>query len=235
MSSDYNQGTEDDRREALRGAVDYTKLLTTFATGAVVLTATFLDSLYAGRNIELLIVSWIAFGLSVLAGLIAFGEYVSQFSESTLKARRGTMEFANFAQWILVAAGAVFFAIFAISNVTANPTIEIARDESGVSGKHARTTFICPSNALHGCSGMVSFRLLGRSSKHGFDLGEAPFSTGSARLITASSPRRLPALRRRPLASKFLRIEVTSTSSYGDGWSVSETVPAREIGGGRGS
>ncbi len=229
MSTSYNQGDADDRREALKGAVDYTKLLTTLATGAVVLTATFLDDLYAGRSIELLIISWIAFGLSVLAGLIAFGEYVSQLAESTLKVRRGTMEFANFCQWILVTVGAVCFGFFAIANVTASPTIEIAHDETGFTGKRAKTTLVCPPDALHGCSGTVSFKLTKESSKHGFNLGTAPFSAAAAKLIAVSSPRRLWGLRWRYLRSRVLRINVTSKSGYGDGRKVSETVPAGRL------
>jgi len=230
MANSYNGGDPADRREALKGAVDYTKLLTTLATGTVVLTATFLGQFYSGHHIGRLIASWIVLGASVLAGLVAFGEYVSQFAESTLKVRRGTMEAANLLQWVLLAVGVGLFASFAISNITAPTTVDVARYESGFKDGRARTVLKCPDSAAHGCSGTVQFSLLTPSHRGGFDLGTALFAADRPGLIAVSSPRPLPGSRRRSLASDRLRIAVHTDGRFGGGQDFDETVLAARPG-----
>jgi hypothetical protein len=228
MCPGYNQGTGDDRREALKGAVDYTRLLTTLATGAVVLSATFLDKFYAGRDVGLLIASWVVLGASVLAGLFAVGEYVNQFAESTLRVRRDTMEVMNLLQFILMVAGVVLFAVFVVLNVRAAPAIEIGRDESGIKSGVAKTAIVCPSDAVNGCSGTVTFQLLIPHAVRPIDLGTAPFAAEHPELSTVSAPRSLSGALQRSLSSDRLRIVVHGHGRYGNARTIDETVPAKE-------
>lgn len=115
----HNGGTEEDRRDALDAIADFTKLLVSLATGTVVLSATFLETFYEGRSINLLITSWSLTGLSVLLGVVAFGQYIAQLAESNLKPRQSGVEYLNLAQLLTFAIGVALFAIFAVKNVTA--------------------------------------------------------------------------------------------------------------------
>lgn len=118
-SSEYNSGDRDDLRKALDAIYDYNKTLITVATGSVALSATFLKDLYQGRSIHLLAISWIVLGVSVLAGMIGMGGYVSQYAESRPRPRRGLPEYASLIQLLGVVVGLSFLAVFAVRNATA--------------------------------------------------------------------------------------------------------------------
>lgn len=226
MDQEYNKGDIDDRRRALQGAVDYTKLLTTLATGTVVLTATFLDQFYSGHCIGLLICSWVALALSVAAGLIAIGESIHQLAESTLVVRRGVMETCNLAQWCLLVVGIGLFAVFAILNVTESPGLSIDRDRSGVVRGRGRAVVVCPVEASHGCEGTARFTVMRRLPQKAISLGSAPFVSDRPILLPVVSPRRLSRRALGSMHSGRLRIVVKSGGSQGVDKTVEEIVPA---------
>jgi hypothetical protein len=226
VSSEYNKGEPEDRRRALSGAVDYTKLLTTLATGTIVLTATFLGEFYAGHMLSLLIASWAALGLSVLAGLVAFGEYISQLAESKLQVRRGLMEGANLLQWFLLVAGVALFAIFAVSNVTSSPPVGVDRYGSGIEHRHPTAVVICPADAVGGCSGYVEFRVQARADGKGLELGTVPFATDGPGDVMVTSPRALSCKAMRS-SSDRLRIVVRGGGRYGGAKTVAATIRTR--------
>jgi len=115
----YNAGSEDDLRKALDAISDYIKTLITIATGSVALSATFLANLYHGRAISVLVSAWSVLGISVVFGLVAIGEVIAQLAESSLRPRRGALEYLALLQLLALLAGLALFAWFAVSNVTA--------------------------------------------------------------------------------------------------------------------
>jgi hypothetical protein len=117
--SRYNSGNADDRRKALDSVYEYNKTLITVATGTIALSATFLKDLYAGKALGVLIASWILLALSVFAGMIGMGGYISQYAESDIQPRRALPEFASLAQLLGVVTGLALLGIFAIQNATA--------------------------------------------------------------------------------------------------------------------
>jgi hypothetical protein len=223
----YNQGGPTDRREALRTTVAYTTLLTTLATGTIVLSATFLDKFYTGHDIGLLIASWAILGISILAGLVAIGDSVNQFAESTLKVRRSAMEVANLCQFLLLIIGLILFAVFVTSNVTAAPAIRLDRDRSGIEGTVGETTVVCPSSAPNGCTGTVTFELITPRPNRPVSLGTEPFATAHAGLITVYSPRKVESTLTGALIYDRLRIVVQGQGKYGTTITLTESVPAR--------
>ncbi len=114
-----NTGTEGDRREALKAIADLTRIQIGLSTGAVILSATFLEKFYKGEVLETLVAAWACFGLSVLFGLMAYGQYVSQLAESNLTVRRGALECLSLLQWAALAAALGLFGYFVVTNVTA--------------------------------------------------------------------------------------------------------------------
>jgi hypothetical protein len=114
---EYNTGDEKDRRHALDGITDFTKLLITLATGTIVLSATFLEKFYKGHSLALLIAAWSTIALSVILGVLALGQAISQFSESDIRPRRSAVEVLNLLQFLAFLAGIVMFSIFAVNNV----------------------------------------------------------------------------------------------------------------------
>jgi hypothetical protein len=224
-SASHNTGERQDRREALKGAVDYTKLLTTLATGAVLLSATFLDKFYAGRLIGLLIASWIVLGLSVLAGLIAVGEYISQFAESTLKVRRGMMEVANLFQWFLLVTGIGLLAAFVVANVTTGPVAQIDTGQTKVAHGVGKTTIMCPAGAVNGCSGSATFVLLTPAGQQ-VPLGTALFAIEHAGLVTVSSPKAVSKKVQGSLRADKLKVSVEAHGRYGKTQTIETTVAA---------
>jgi uncharacterized membrane protein len=115
----YNTGSEDDRRSALRAIADLTKIQMSLSTGAILVSATFLNDFYNDKGLPLLMVSWLLFVISIVFGFFALGQYISQLAESEIKPRRSALEWLNLAQWVGLAAALVLFAIFVILNVTA--------------------------------------------------------------------------------------------------------------------
>lgn len=112
----YNAGEPSDLRKALDSVYDYNKSLITVATGTVALSATFLKDLYAGEALGLLIAAWTTLGVSVFAGMIGMGAYVSQYAESDLRPRRALPEYASLVQLLAVVVGLCLLGGFAIEN-----------------------------------------------------------------------------------------------------------------------
>lgn len=112
----YNAGEPSDLRKALDSVYDYNKALITVATGTVALSATFLKDLYAGEALGLLIAAWTTLGVSVFAGMIGMGAYVSQYAESDLRPRRALPEYASLVQLLAVVVGLCLLGGFAIEN-----------------------------------------------------------------------------------------------------------------------
>jgi hypothetical protein len=115
----YNKGSGEDLRKALDAISDYNKTLITIATGTVALTATFLKDLYHGHSINFVVAAWIVLGVSVLAGMISMGDYISQYAETDLRPRRGVAEYASLVQLLCVLTGLGLFGYFAVQNATA--------------------------------------------------------------------------------------------------------------------
>lgn len=118
MPASYNTGDETDRRKALDGIFDFTKLLISLATGTVVLSATFLEKFYKGVALNLLIASWASLGASVVLGLIAAGAYIAQLAESDIRPRRSALEILNLLEWLFLIGGITALAVFTVKNVT---------------------------------------------------------------------------------------------------------------------
>jgi hypothetical protein len=112
----YNTGKPTDLGKALDSVYDYNKTLITVATGTVALSATFLKDLYVGEALGLVIAAWITLGLSVFAGMVGMGAYVSQYAESDLKPRRALPEYASLVQLLAVVVGLCLLGGFAIKN-----------------------------------------------------------------------------------------------------------------------
>lgn len=119
MSEPALNEERDNKLRALDAIQGLTKLLITLATGTVVLSATFLDNFYAGKSLALLIIAWGCLGASVLVGVVALAQYISQLDSSDLTVRRGLLEWLNSGQSLLLFGGVALFAIFALRNVTA--------------------------------------------------------------------------------------------------------------------
>lgn len=151
--SDYNQGSETDRRSALAAIDDFTKLLITLATGTVALSATFLSQFYRGRDLTLLVLAWLSLGVSILAGSLAHGSRISQLAESRIKPRRSALEGLNLLQWLLLLGGGAAFGVFVISNVTAKPNVELTTDRVAVSASgHGSLGVFCGTGDGGSCA-----------------------------------------------------------------------------------
>lgn len=152
----YNSGKPEDLRTALGATTDMARLLFAVAAGAVVLSVTFLEKVYVGHALVLLVIAWLLLGLSLLMGYISFGLYVSQLAESELLPRRTALEKFALAQFALAFVGLVLFAVFAQQNIAAGPIVELntvrllARDPPRL-----ELDFHCRSGAGTGCHGVV--------------------------------------------------------------------------------
>jgi hypothetical protein len=218
----------DDQREALKGAVDYTKLLITLATGTVVISATFLDKFYAGKDSGLLIAAWIVLGVSVVVGFLAHGEYIRKLAESNLAIKNTGIEHANLGQFALAIAGVVLFAIFVVSNVTAKPTIRVAREQTGITGRVATTALVCGATATNGCTGSVAFELGGPHVRPPVSLGQAVFATDHPGVINVTAPDFVPNALKGGLTADQLTVHVQVAGRFGNTADVDVVVPARE-------
>lgn len=79
MNTINNQG---DPKEVISAVLEWTKQITTLATGTLVLSATFITDILKGK-IEyecILITSWILFALSALLGILVMGNVCYLFS-----------------------------------------------------------------------------------------------------------------------------------------------------------
>lgn len=117
-----NDQQEHSQHPVLDAIVGFMKLEITLATGSVVLSATFLDSIYRGHSIWSLIVAWVLFGLSIIFGFLVHGEYITRLISQNLEVRRGErIEIWALLQTVFLFAAFAFFASFAVANVTLNP------------------------------------------------------------------------------------------------------------------
>ncbi len=154
----HNAGAAGDRREALASAVNLARLLLTVAAGTFVLSGSLLNTLYVGRSLCLLEISWIALGLSLVFGFLVHGQYINQLAESELVVRRGALEAYSALQMLAVAAGLLLFGAFVLVNVGAGPQIEIRRASLGPQEDTVLITLDCRSGTGNGCQGEVTLQ-----------------------------------------------------------------------------
>jgi hypothetical protein len=218
----------EDQRQALQGVVDYTKLLITLATGTVVISATFLDKFYAGEDKGLLIAGWVLLGVSVFAGFLAHGHYISKLGRSNLAVKGGGMETSNLVQLGCVVFGVVLFTIFVLFNLTAQPLVKVGREQSGLTGRVATTALLCGPDAVNGCAGSVTFSVVGPDQQKPVALGEALFATDHPGIVIVKAPDLLPKSQQNKVIVDELKIHVKAAGRFGNTRNIDVAVPARE-------
>lgn len=120
--SGYNSGDAADVRKALDSAYDYNKTLITLATATAALSATFLGKdLYYGSHLGTLVTAWVLLGVSMFAGVVGMGGYISQYAESNIKPRRSTVEYSSLVQVLSLMAGLALLAVQNTSSRTPVP------------------------------------------------------------------------------------------------------------------
>ncbi|HKP88510.1 MAG TPA: hypothetical protein VJT75_00910 [Thermoleophilaceae bacterium] len=193
---------DQDVRSAIAVVADMARLLITIATGAVVLSATFLEKFYAGESLELLEASWVVFGFCILMGYVSLGEVTRQYDESDLQVRRGPLEAYGFLQLLAFLGGGALFAFFVAANLSANPVVDVEFGAAHVAAHKLRIPVDCSSRTP--CTGTTRtvLKVRGRTRAHAVQA----FAAGGDGLATIAVPLTRATLHRHPQA------EVTVTA-----------------------
>jgi len=224
--SQYNTGTEEDRREALSSAVGQSRLLLSVAAGTIVLSATFLSAIYVGHSLCLLIAAWTLLGISMFVGFVVHGEYTAQLSKSDLTVRRGRLEVETLVQLLAVLAGLFCFGLFVLGNIDAGPQLEIRRAAVDSARGEVTVTLACRSGAGTGCRGEVTLR----QDSGGPEVGHTVFAQNQdgpnairVRLTTPSFRRLVRAHPHRPV-----EVEVRAQGRFGNESTATKTLALKD-------
>ena len=111
-------GQANDKKEALKGALDLTKQQITLATGAIVFSGTLLKVLLEPEEAAKLpsgwlFTSWGLLALSLMFGLFASGRYVTQLSESRYEIEDKLLVIFGRIQQVAFFLGIILFFVFA--------------------------------------------------------------------------------------------------------------------------
>lgn len=121
MANDGDTGSkeQEQRIEAVKAALEWSKQVLTLATGTLVLSGTFIKDIFKStvKNPNLIMVSWILMSLSVLFGILFLGKMVSILNE-----KKGKEVDVYSGMWVGVThvtaffLGLIFFVFFVYRN-----------------------------------------------------------------------------------------------------------------------
>lgn len=209
----------EDKLAALEAGLRLARLLLSVAAGTIVLSATLLQTIYAGRSQHLLEVAWALLGVSLLLGYLVHGQYVTQMDNSDPEVG-GRFEGLSLFQFLFLLVGLGLFAIFVAINLGAGPRLEATRAELLGNGRLVAVTVDCRSGSDSGCRGEVTLLAPGRKPAQlgrGLFAGDAdgpqvarvPLSAATSASLAAG---RAPTLQVRTRATGKFGNQTSSTS-----------------------
>lgn len=144
--NEQNSHPKDDSNEVINAVLEWTKQITTLASGTLVLSATFIKDIFKGtvEHQILLICSWVLFAVSAIFGILLMGNLCYLFSEKNRGIRsiyNLTTRLIGLIHFLAFVVGICFFVYFASSNFL-NKTKQMGstqttppKIEQGISGE----------------------------------------------------------------------------------------------------
>src|SRR3954447_734334 len=217
----------DEEREVLSSVVRLARLLLSLSVGTIVLSGTLLQTIYVGRCLLLLEISWLLLGASLVWGYRIHARYITQLKRSELTIVKGPIERFSRNQVLFIAAGLILFPIFVAVNTGSGPRPAISRLELGRSAPYVAIGIDCRSGSDSGCRGEVVVRS-SRTEGRRQEIGRALFANAADGPLKARVP--LSPTEGRALSAgkaQRLKIEAVATGRFGNQTKATRTLQLR--------